>query len=115
MYTFLLYLLVAYGTFMTYVLSPTFGDDKKARTVLSTFFYGSREEQVVESWLLLLVVFGGAGLAFILVSPINPRMAVTAGLGWTSCVSAGRTTYATGIRRDPTVANRKDEDDVEPE
>jgi uncharacterized membrane protein YbjE (DUF340 family) len=95
-----LYLLVAYGTFMTYLLSPTFGDDKKARTVFSALFYGTRKETLLESSLLLLIVFGGGGLAFILMDPLTAKTAVTAGLGWTSVASAGRTTYATGMRRD---------------
>lgn len=94
-----LYLLVAFGTFMSHLYSPTFGSDAKVRLVFETLFFGDRKERILEACLLSFNVFAGAGLAFVLLEPNTARMAVTAGLGWTSAASIARAAYQTGIKK----------------
>ena len=84
-----LYLVVALGTFMSYLFSPTL-DQGEAKVVFKRLFYGQEKQRRLEWLFLWLVVFGGAAVAFFLVGPQDERMAVTSGLGWTSIASAAR-------------------------
>ena len=84
-----LYLVVALGTFMSYIFTPTL-DQTEARVVFRRLFYGQKKQRRMEWLLLWVAVFGGGALAFFVVEPNTPRLAVTAGLGWTSVFSAMR-------------------------
>jgi uncharacterized membrane protein YbjE (DUF340 family) len=88
---YILYLVVAFGTFMSYIYSPTF-DDAEARLVFHRLFFGRKRQRALEFFLLLLNVFAGAGLAYLILEPTTTKLAVTAGLGWTSIASIVRTT-----------------------
>lgn len=90
--SFMLYLVVALGTFMSYLFTPTFGDSE-ARVVFERLFFGRKKHsRKLELFLLLVNVFGGAGVAYILLEPNTPKLAMTAGLGWTSVASIARST-----------------------
>lgn len=84
-----LYLVVALGTFMSYLFSPTL-DEAEARVVFKRLFYGKEKQKRLEWLILWLIVFGGAAVMFFAVGPENTKVAVTSGLGCSSIASALR-------------------------
>ncbi|HEX6184743.1 MAG TPA: hypothetical protein VFZ44_12735 [Pyrinomonadaceae bacterium] len=105
---FMLYLVVALGTFMSYIHTPTF-EDAEARVVLNRLFFGRGKTRKLEWLVFILNVFAGAGVAYILLEPSTPKLAMVAGLGWTSVASIARTTVglsATGQQPRPPSADK---------
>lgn len=98
----MLYLTVAFGAFMSYIFSPTF-DDARARVVLNRLVFGTKDQRNVELILLFLVVFGGAGLAYLIMEPSTPKLAVTVGLGCTSVATTARTALSKDAPLPPTL------------
>ena len=91
------YFCAAFGSFMSYIFAPTF-DDGRARVIFERLFWVEGKERVVE-WLLFLInVFGGAFIAVVFTEPSTPKMAVAAGLGWTSLASIARTAYSVSTK-----------------
>lgn len=93
---FVIFLHVAFGAFMSYIFTPTLTKDKHARIILERLFSdeATAKEKAIESLLLMLVVFAGGYLAFVILEPSSAKNAVTAGLGWTSSASVARTSIA---------------------
>ena len=84
-----LYLVVALGTFMSYLFSPTL-DEAEARVVFKRLFYGKEKQKRLEWLILWLIVFGGAAVMFFAVGAESTKVAVTSALGFSSIASALR-------------------------
>lgn len=106
MASFLIYIHVAFGAFMSYIFTPALTREDRARLILEHLLSDDRKERLKEGILLVLIVVAGSYLAFRVFEPSNYRLAISAGLGWTSAASVARTTVGLARSR-PSLAGSK--------
>jgi len=78
---------------MSYIFTPALKHER-ARLILERLFTDDKKERLTEGALLLLLVFGGGYMSFLLADPAGLKAALTAGLACTSVASIARTAVA---------------------